>query len=177
MGVRSLSFCTTLLIRSLLSAQDASTIVRFEQVNDHLYRGGQPASDLFQALKKLGIKTVIDLRDSEHQYSAEKQEVESIGMRFISVPLTMHAPTDDEIAKILDLLENKSLWPVFLHCQGGRDRTSAVIACYRISHDGWSNQKAFAEAEQKGISKFDVGLRRYILRYRNPNAAQPLPVK
>jgi tyrosine-protein phosphatase SIW14 len=169
--------CTALLICSWLSAQDASTIVRFEQVNDHLYRGGQPTTDLFKALKKLGVKTVIDLRDHEHQYSAEKPEVESIGMQFISVPLTMHAPTDDEIAKILGLIENKSLWPVFLHCQGGRDRTSTVIACYRISHDGWSNQKAFEEAEQKGISKFDLGLRRYILRYGIPSAAQPLPVK
>lgn len=158
-------------------AQDATTIVRFEQVNDHLYRGGQPSADLFQSLKKLGIKTVIDLRDGKHQYSAEKLLVESIGMQFISVPLTMHAPTDDEIAKILGLIETKSLWPVFLHCQGGRDRTSTVIACYRISHDGWSNQKAYVEAEQKGISKFDVGLRRYILRYQTPHPSPPLPVK
>jgi len=168
-----MSFCCG----SVLFAQDASTIVRFEQVNDHLYRGGQPSTELFQSLKKLGIKTVIDLRDRKHQYTAEKQLVESMGMQFVSVPLTMHAPTDDEIAKILNLIETKSLWPVFLHCQGGRDRTSTVIACYRVSHDGWTNQKAFEEAVGKGISKFDIGLRRYILRYQTPKRSPPLPVK
>lgn len=173
------SLGVTLIYCSCLAAQEAPAILRFEQVNSHLYRGGQPTGQSFKALAKLGVKTVVDLREREHQYSGEKREVESLGMQFESLPMTMHAPTDEQIAKVLELIENKSLWPVFLHCQGGRDRTSTVIACYRIAHDGWSNQKAYQEAEQKGISKLDVGLRNYILHYRpnNKDSGQRAPVK
>lgn len=169
----SLIFCCWLI------AQEAPAILKFEQVNEHLYRGGQPTGESFRALAKLGVKTVIDLREAEHQYDAEKRKVESLGMQFVSVPMTMHAPTDEQVSKVLGLIENKSMWPVFIHCQGGRDRTSTVIACYRIAHDGWSNRKAFEEAEGKGISKMDVGLRHYILKYRPPGNkdAAPLPVK
>lgn len=151
----------------LVAAQPPG-IERFEQINDHLYRGGQPAEAGFKALAKLGIRTIVDLRDKAEQSRLEKLTVESLGMRFVAVPMTMHAPTDDQIARALDLLNASEGWPVFVHCQGGRDRTSTVIACYRIAHDGWNNQKAFEEAKQHGISMFDIGLRRYILRYQNP---------
>ena len=177
--MRPLPIGVSLIFCCWLAAQQAPAILKFEQVNEHLYRGGQPAGDSFQALAKLGVKTVIDLREAEHQYDAERRKVESLGMQFVSVPMTMHAPTDDQVSKVLGLIENKSMWPVFIHCQGGRDRTSTVIACYRIAHDGWSNRKAFEEAERKGISKLDVGLRRYILQYRAPAGKDgaPLPVK
>jgi protein tyrosine/serine phosphatase len=117
----------------------------------------------------MGIRTIVDLRDRAQQSRQEKHKVESLGMRFEAVPMTMHAPTDEQIARVLGLFNASERWPVFVHCQGGRDRTSTVIACYRISHDGWDNQKAYNEARQHGISVMDIGLRRYILRYKNPS--------
>src|SRR5258708_29195991 len=143
-------------------------IHRFERINEHLYRGGQPAEAGFQALAKIGIHTIVDLREKTQKALWEKRIVESLGMRFVAVPMSMHAPTDEQIARVLALFNATEDGPVFVHCQGGRDRTGAVIACYRIAHDGWSNLKAFEEAKQHGISMFDVGLRNYILNYRKP---------
>jgi tyrosine-protein phosphatase SIW14 len=163
-----------LILAAWLAAVSPPGIQKFEQINEHLYRGAQPAEEGFKALNKMGIRTILDLRDRAHQSRWEKQVVESLGMRFVTIPMSLHAPTDGEIAHVISLLNASEGWPVFVHCEGGRDRTSAVIACYRISHDGWDNQKAYSEARQHGISIFDVGLRRYILHYKNPAAT---PVK
>ncbi|HLK18343.1 MAG TPA: tyrosine-protein phosphatase [Bryobacteraceae bacterium] len=151
-------------------------IARFEQLNEHLYRGGQPGEAGFQTLAKIGVRTVIDLRYKGAQSHWEKHVVESLGMRFIGVPMDMHAPSDGEMDHVLRLLNTSEAWPIFVHCEGGKDRTGTVIACYRITHDGWSNEKAYREARQHGLSTMEVGLRRYILNYRK--AVQvPSPVK
>jgi len=152
-------------------------IQKFEQINEHLYRGAQPAEEGFKALAKMGVRTVLDLRYRSAQSHWEKGVVESLGMRFVGVPMSMHAPTDGEMAHILSLLNASEGWPVFVHCEGGRDRTGTVIACYRIAHDGWDNQKAYNEARQHGLNTLDIGLRRYILNYKNPSAPASSSVK
>jgi len=50
-----------------------------------VYRGEQPGAAGYATLKRLGIKTVIDLRTSE----SEKTQVEAAGMKAIAVPIEM----------------------------------------------------------------------------------------
>jgi protein tyrosine/serine phosphatase len=151
-----------------MTAGELPEIRNMHAVNDHIYRGAQPTPEGFKALRKMGIKTVIDLRDSRVLAEDEKRLVESLGMHYVSVPMRMHAPTDDEIAKVLAVLNSNGTAPIYIHCLGGRDRTGTVIACYRIAHDGWDNRKAFDEAIANGLGAVDLGMRRYILSYRPP---------
>ena len=118
----------TLILMAWLAVAQPPGIQKFEQINEHLYRGAQPAEAGFQALKKMGIHTVLDLRDRASQTRWERHIVESLGMRFLTIPMDLHAPTDGEMAHVLTLLNSSEGWPVFVHCEGGRDRTSAVIA-------------------------------------------------
>jgi uncharacterized protein (TIGR01244 family) len=148
-----------------LTSAELPEIKNMQAVNDHLYRGAQPSSEGFKQLAKMGIKTVIDLRDKSGQADQEKHIVESLGMKYVGVPMSMHAPTDDQIARVLSVLNSTESAPVFLHCLGGRDRTGTAIACYRIAHDGWDNHKALAEATVHGLSVFDVGMIQYILLF------------
>ncbi len=161
------------MMPALVVAAPPPGIHRFERIDPHLYRGGQPGEAGFRALAKMGIRTIVDLREKTQRARWEKRVVESLGMRFVAVPMTMHAPTDAQIEHVLALFNASEDWPVFVHCQGGRDRTGTVIACYRIAHDGWSNRKAFEEAKQHGISMFDIGLRNYILNFKKPAQAPP----
>jgi tyrosine-protein phosphatase SIW14 len=78
----------------------------------------------------------------------------------------MHTPTNEQIVTALKILEDAAADPVFVHCRRGADRTGTVIACYRISHDHWENQKALSEAKSYGMSLFQQALQRYILRYQ-----------
>ena len=149
-----------------LTAAKIAEIKNMHAVNDHIYRGAQPDAEGFKALAKMGIKMVIDLRDKAVQADQEKLLVESLGMQYLSVPMNMHAPTDDQIAKVLGVLNSNASGPVFIHCLGGKDRTGTAVACYRIAHDGWDNRKALAEARVHGLSMFDVGMRHYVMRFR-----------
>jgi protein tyrosine phosphatase (PTP) superfamily phosphohydrolase (DUF442 family) len=145
-------------------------IPNFHQVNGTIYRGGQPTAQGWAGLERLGVKTVIDLRrHEEHSIQAEQQEVEAARMHYVNVPMSgIVAPTDDTIFKVLALLQSSGAGPVFVHCRLGVDRTGAVIACYRIAHDGWGNQKALDEAKAYGMHWFEFGLKNYILRFSPP---------
>jgi tyrosine-protein phosphatase SIW14 len=142
-------------------------ITRFHQVNDRVYRGGQPSDKDWAGLAKLGIKTVIDLRPSnEHSTAAEQRAVEAAGMHYVNVPMHgVEAPSDENVAKVLSLFNSDSAGPVFVHCRRGADRTGTVIACYRISHDHWQNPKALQEARSLGMSWVEFGMQRYVLEF------------
>src|SRR5271155_5625355 len=58
------------------------------KINDRLYRGAQPSLASLAALKKLGITTVVDLRrDDDERIVAERQQVETLGLHFVHIPV------------------------------------------------------------------------------------------
>jgi protein tyrosine phosphatase (PTP) superfamily phosphohydrolase (DUF442 family) len=120
------------------------SIKNFGKVNDHYYRGSQPRKEEVAQLKKLGIKSVIDLRkDSVRE---EAGWVKEAGMRYFNIPLKASTPaTDAETDYFLSLVNNPANWPVYVHCKGGRHRTGALTAVYRITQDGWTADQAFKE--------------------------------
>jgi len=160
-----------------LLAQDTAGLPNLKIVNDQVLRGGQPTDDGFKKLADRGVKTVVDLRwVSEHSISHEKQVVEADGMRFISIPMKgLSSPSLEQISKALGVLEDSSNWPVFIHCRRGSDRTGTVLACYRMAHDHWQNQKALEEAKTAGLSVFERGMRSFIENFKPalPVAAIP----
>jgi len=119
-------------------------IENFGKVNDHYYRGSQPGQAELEQLKKLGVKTVIDLRkDSE---PGEPEQVRALGMQYFNIPLkASRAATEEQTSYFLSLVNNAANWPVYVHCKGGRHRTGALTAVYRITHDGWTADQAFRE--------------------------------
>ncbi len=146
-------------------------VPNFHSVNEHFYRGGQPSPQGFHNLAKLGVKTIVDLRNGAER-EAESGAVQQEGMRYIRVPMAgMGAPTEQQVSSILHLLNDSASWPVFLHCKRGADRTGTIAACYRIAHDGWDNQKALHEAKLDGMSWTERAMQHYILSF-TPQLAQ-----
>lgn len=123
------------------------SIENFGKVNDNFYRGAQPRKEEFAQLKRLGIKTVIDLRkDSERE---EPDSVRSAGMQYFNIPLKASRPaTEEQTSLFLSLVNEPANWPVYVHCKGGRHRTGALTAVYRITHDGWTADQAYQEMKE-----------------------------
>ena len=139
----------------------------FQKVDDHVYRGAQPTRDGFTNLSKLGIQTVIDLREPGDRSATERKWVTDAGMRYVSVPMYgMAAPSNESVLKVLGLLEDRGTGPVFVHCKRGADRTGGVIACYRVEHDHWQNDRALAEARSMGMSWFQTAIQSYVRKYQ-----------
>ncbi len=156
----------------------APGIGNFHQVDARVYRGAQPTEQGFQYLAKVGVKTVIDLRESDGRARKEEQMVTAAGMKYINVPMSgLTPPTPAEISRILDILENDTAGAVFVHCKRGADRTGAVIASYRIDHDGWDNSRALREAMSEGMSFFQLPRQNYIRAFQartiTANASAP----
>lgn len=162
---RSLAF--VLLFTLGAACQTTPGLRNFHQVNEHVYRGAQPAVWGYKTLKLMGVKTVIDLRGDGISEALEQKLVKNHGMHFLSVPLDGHkAPTPDQIAKLLSLLNDPSMWPVFVHCRRGADRTGTVMACYRIAHDHWDNQKALEEAKSYDMDPGQKLMQKFILNFQ-----------
>ncbi|HWE52976.1 MAG TPA: tyrosine-protein phosphatase [Bryobacteraceae bacterium] len=148
--------------------QEFRGVPNFHQVDDHVYRGAQPSKEGFENLAKIGIKVVIDLREPGDRSRQEEDTVTADGMRYIHVALNgYHAPSDEQIAQLLDLL-SKNAGLVFIHCRRGADRTGTVIACYRIARENWPNEQALEEAKRFGMSWTEVSMKDYVRHFAAP---------
>ena len=142
-------------------------IKNFHQVDEHVYRGAQPSDEGFKYLAKIGVKTVIDLREADDRSVAEQKVVTAAGMKYVNVPMTgLTPPKEAEISKILGILDDGGKGAVFVHCKKGADRTGAVIAAYRIDHSGWESRRALKEAMANGMGFFQFPRQNYIRAFR-----------
>jgi tyrosine-protein phosphatase SIW14 len=153
----------------LVSVCAQAQIKHFQRVDDHIYRGSQPQPPDFPVLARMGIRTVLDLRGGPIHKPRERKLVEAAGMHYISIRLSgIWEPKDRQIAQILEILQDPSRAPIFVHCRRGIDRVEEVIACYRIEHDRWPNRQALAEAR---INPLELLMRHYILHFDRTRVA------
>jgi protein-tyrosine phosphatase len=144
-------------------------IKNFDRVDAHIFRGAQPTDEGLQYLAKLGVKTIVDLRETGDRSNAEEHVVTGVGMKYVNVPMTgLVPPTDAEITWILAILEDNRSGPVFVHCLRGADRTGAVIAAYHIAHDKWDNARALNDAKAHSMSFFQFARQSFIKNFRPP---------
>lgn len=164
-------------VRAALAQPELKGLHKFYRVNEHIYRSAQPSREGLQALPQLGIKTVIDLRGSNER-SGEAQLLESMGIKYVNIPMPpLGAPSLESVKQALALLADASAWPILVHCEHGVDRTGTVIACFRISLDGWSNQRALDEAKQLGLASIQTAKKHFILNWAASATANSEPVR
>jgi protein tyrosine/serine phosphatase len=121
-------------------------VSNFGRMNDRLYRGAQPTTAGYTALRDLGIDTIVRLSLGEEGSSAEESQVKALGMGYVSLPWsTQHEPSREQVATFLTLLRAHPRSKVFVHCKWGADRTGVMIALSRIAIDHWTVTQAIAE--------------------------------
>ena len=138
----------------------------FHQINENLYRGGQPTAEGIRQLAELGIKTIITFREMREKVRREKEIAEENGLRFINLHLSnWFATKDEEIHAVLEVIRNPVHQPVFIHCKRGADRTGTIVAVYRMMFDGWTDSQANHEAKTHGIGWWQIWMKDYIKAY------------
>ncbi len=140
-----------LFVASSASAQAGRSAVRidnFGRVNANYYRGAQPMGQDYADLADLGIKTVINLTSDDAEPN-EPAMVAKAGMRYLQIPMTTHtAPTSQQISQFLSIVNDPASQPVYVHCVGGKHRTGVLTAIHRMTNEGWTADRAFAEMKQ-----------------------------
>jgi protein tyrosine/serine phosphatase len=148
------------------TAPAVEDVRNFGVVNEHLFRGAAPTVVGLSELSAAGVKLVIDLREAGAATEVEKRQAEKLGMKYTNIPLApMSAPTAAQMRLVLNLLAQNQAQRVFVHCRRGKDRTGTVIACYRIQHDGWGNERALQEAKGFGMSPLEAGMRSFVMSF------------
>jgi tyrosine-protein phosphatase SIW14 len=131
-------------------------IANIAQVDESLYRGGQPQLPALAELQKLGITEIVSLRgEAPVLRENEKSEAERLGIHFISIPIGgFQPPSKEQVAQFLSLFGGKSHPRVFVHCHYGEDRTGVFVASYRMAVDHWPVQQALNEMYLFGFKGF-----------------------
>jgi len=124
-------------------------IPEFGEITPTLYRGAQPRKHGFEALAKMGLQIVVDLRGDR---KGEREEVTRLGMQYVPLHWECSFPKDRIFAEFLTLIQKNPDKKIFVHCRVGDDRTGMMIAAYRMADEGWSAKQAMEEMKKYGFS-------------------------
>ena len=121
-------------------------VPNLHKVSDMLYRSAQPTAAGMRELKKMGVKTVVNLRS----FHSDRDEIGDTTLQYEHIYMKAHHPEDKELVRFLKIITNSNRAPVLVHCQHGADRTGTMSALYRIVVCGWSKDDAIEEMKKGG---------------------------
>ncbi len=122
------------------------------RVSEALYRGEQPSPLGMQNLKKLGVKTILNLRS----FHSDRDEIGATGLDYEHIYMKPWHPEEEDVVRFLKIVTDPKRAPVLVHCQHGADRTGTVIAVYRIAVQGWSKDEAIREMTEGGFGVHQI---------------------
>lgn len=154
-------FRTAVIIVALLAPPATTAIVtrlqqfpnRFaEVIPGKLYRGGYPSAANVRHLQQSNhIRTILSLtgpvdKPKERDMLAEAR---SLGIHALRIPMPGNGCGDfAALDRAADVLNNPDNYPIFFHCQAGKQRSNAALAAYRMRHCGWSLEDALRELDE-----------------------------
>lgn len=118
-----------------------------------LYRSAQLTPKFLEKMiKKLGIKTVINLRGKNQQsrwWQQEKALVKKLGVALYDVQMAAsRSPEKQSLIKLLDIYQCAHK-PILIHCYGGADRTGEAAALWILEQQKLSKKEALKQLSLK----------------------------
>ena len=148
----------------------AATLGEIRPVYRHgpIFLAGQPRSpsDLEEA-RKVGVRTVVDIRTRPEMWFDESKAVQALGMTYHNIEVGAAASlTDEKLAQIRRILREGDK-PLLFHCRSA-NRVGAVWIARRVLDDGLDYEDALLEAKRVGVRDpaLVARVREYIRRHR-----------
>lgn len=118
-------------------------------VDTGIFRSGRPTSAGYDALRRLGVRTIINLE----RYPDDGEALRQAGIASIHIPLSVaRRPTEAEVDRFLAAVTDTSLRPILIHCQRGIDRTGAMVGVFRVRVQDWRPARALTEMTAYGYA-------------------------
>jgi len=146
--------------RAGVARPDAPGLSNLGQVDAGLWRCAQPTREGFRSAERLGVKTVVNLR-------AERSDAGGLGgtgLSGVRIPARQWNLSEGDLCAFLVVATDPARRPVLVHCAGGRDRTGACVAAYRMVVQGWTHDAARREMRAYGALPLFVNLDRLLRR-------------
>jgi len=131
----------------------------FYRLDAKLYRSAQPGEDGFREAARLGIRSVLSLRD----HHDDESEARGAGLTLYRVEMEAGDIRREDVVRALRVLRDAP-GPILVHCWHGSDRTGLVCAMYRIVFQGWDRAEALRELKEGGYGHHEMfdGIPRFV---------------
>jgi protein tyrosine/serine phosphatase len=129
-------------------------VANFYKITDYLYRSEQPTQEGMKNLKKMGIKTVINLR----AFHSDLDEIQKTGLLNEELSLKTWHIEDEDVIRVLRIIRKRENGPFLMHCWHGADRLGVMCAMFRIVEQGWTKDEAIQEMVKGGYGFHAVWL-------------------
>ena len=116
-----------------------------------LYRSGQlSANQLAAAVKRYGLRTVVNFQVPSSRVKAERELARKLGVDFMNLPMPGDGfGQEAQFREVLKACDDPTRRPVLVHCARGTCRTGAAVALYRYERDGWTVDDVAAEMDRQ----------------------------
>ncbi len=147
------------------SKQTVAGASNFVRVDANFATGGVTVPEAFVTLKQLGYRSVINLRTASEpaaDLEGEAKKVGQAGLKYFGLPLSPAAPDPAIVDRFLEIVKDPANQPAYIHCLSGQ-RANALWMIKRVMVDGWTLEKASAEADALKVTH--QGLRSFVATY------------
>ena len=135
-------------------------VQNYTRVDASVACGGATSLDTFPELKRRGFRAVINLRrpsEPDANVEAEGDAARAAGLKYINLPFNAAAPdAAASVEPFLKAVADPSNLPVFIHSRQAH-RAAGMLLIKRVLVDGWSVDKALAEADVIAFSDRSAG--------------------
>ena len=147
-----------------VTKKDIAGISTFAQVESTIACGGTTTPDAIREIKRMGFKTVVNLRLASEPGALVDEEgaiVRSLGMTYVHLPFNIQTPDPKLVENFIAAVAGSANTPAYVHCAAG-GRAAALWMIKRVKADGWTQAAALDEANALGLND---RLRPFALNY------------
>jgi protein tyrosine phosphatase (PTP) superfamily phosphohydrolase (DUF442 family) len=158
------SFAVVFFIATMCAARPASAqqvtkptvpgASNFAKLETTVACGGATTPEAVPELKKMGYKSIINLRlptEAGANVDAEAEAAKTSGINFYNIPFSGQAPDPKVADQFLDVITSAGNEPAYIHCAAG-NRAGAMWMIKRLAIDHWDTDRAYTEAAALGLT-------------------------
>ena len=141
--------------QSQVTKPTVAGVTNFARLETTVACAGATEASAVPEIKKLGFKSIINLREATEANANVDQEAaaaKAAGITFIHLPLNVSSPAPDVVDKFLAAVTTPANQPAYIHCAGG-GRAAGMWMIKRVMVDRWDEAKAAEEATALGMTE------------------------
>ncbi|HUR72220.1 MAG TPA: hypothetical protein VMZ02_09545 [Candidatus Limnocylindrales bacterium] len=126
-------------------------------IDDKPTVGGQPSGDAYAKAAAQGFRSVLTLRSPKDGVDTlrERLLVESSRLRYFNIPSVNSLPNHKQTDEFLHIIREPLNHPTLINCAFA-ERVAPYMMIFRISEEGWSEEKAVDEAVRLGMAREEM---------------------
>jgi len=123
-------------------------------IDDKPTLGGQPSGAAYAKAAANGFRSVLTLRAPKDGVDTLRERflVESNRMRYFNIPTANATPNLQQVDAFLQIARDPNNHPMLVNCAFA-ERVAPYMLIFRMSEEGWTEDKALEEAVRLGLPR------------------------